>query len=245
MDNPRGGYGQNKRFFTVHFNNDDNRIYLNQNIQGNYLDIISVHVPVFDNISSGLKTNTFTYDVGAGSVAVTLPDGFYTAGADLISELNTLTSADLTWSFDLITKRVNVTSTGGGNITFNNCRLINLILGFGIDQVNGAASTYTTKQLINLFPFTHFIIRNSKIETRTFYSGDKLASLALPIDTFTFVSSSTIHFDVCSYYTGALKLYKDNIFPMEFEMRVLFNDNTNELIDFAENQKVGLSFCVY
>jgi len=231
-----------KTFYTINFNNEEERIEFSPSIQADNIEIVSLLLSLYDNIHAQLLTSTLVYDIGAGDVTVTLTNGLYTAGADLVASLNILMGgAGFTWTFDSASKRITVANAA--NFSIDDCRLLNLIIG--LNDVDGSTNSYTSTQILNLFPISHYIVQCDKIVSNSYYASNRTASILIPTDTFDFVSASTIKFDRNSYYNGTMQLYGGNVFPMRLELFVLFLDDSIAKIPFSENQKCSLTLAVY
>lgn len=228
-------------FYTINFNNITERIEFEPNVGEKRLEVTSLLLSLFDNISPGLNTDTFKSE----GVKYVLNSGLYTAGIDLISALNTVTAGVLTWTFMPITKRIKVESSGGVNFSIDDCRLLNLILGFDNGSIDGSNSEYTSVQIMNLFPWSHYLLKCDKVESSSYYDSNKQISMAIPVNTFDYVSATSITFDKNGYFNNSMRTYVGNLFPMRLQLSVLFLDNSQSLIPFAKNQKCSLTLCVY
>ena len=229
-------------FYAINFPNDGEPIFFEPNIRGDRLELVSFRLPLFDNVSGGLSTSTLVYDIGAGDVSATLDDGDYTAGADLIVALN-LKTPGLVWVFIPATKRIKVTAAM--NFSIKNCRLLNLILGFELDSVDGTTDTYTASQIMNLYPFSHYLLHSDKIVSNSYFAENRLASMVIPVAAFDFVGARAMVFTRDSYYYRALRTYSGNLFPMQILVSVLFVDNSTALIPDEANQKYSITLAVY
>lgn len=232
-----------KKFYTINFNNETSRIDFRPNSEGKNIEIVDLLLSLFDNIHADLNTNKLVYNIGAGDVTVTIPQGFYSTGVDLVAALNTqMSAAGFTWTFNIVTKRINVSHAS--NITFTDSRLVNLILGFESGEVNGSTNSFESSQLMNLYPYSHYILQCDKINSNSFFATNRTASISIPVDTFNFISSTSIKFDRNSYYNNTLELNSENVFPLDIKIYLLFLDDTLTLIPFTDNQKCSITFMI-
>jgi len=224
-------------FYAINFDNSSDDINMEPMTRNSTLELVSLHIPLFDNFDATLSTSSFVYDIGAGDVIVTIPSGFYTTGLDLVTALNLY--SPLTWAFSALTKRITVSYTGAFSI--DDCRLMNAVLGFAGGAVDGTALTYTAPRIMNLFPFSHYVVFCDKVSQNSYFASNRQAALTIPIDTLDFISGRTITFDTTSQYYESLGTFSGNLFPLRIQIAVKFTDNGVVFIPVKENQVFSIT----
>lgn len=228
-------------FYAINFANDGEPISFYSSTLTGRLELVSIHLPLFDNVSPGLETNQIQYNTGVGAT-LTCPSGFYNSGADLVIALNAATVV-LSWTFNQLTKRVTVSSAG--LFSMSDCRLLNLVLGFEKGSIDGSALEYESTQIMNLFPYSHYLVNCDKLITNSFFAENRTISMAIPLDSFDFISGRTVFFDRNSPYHGAMRRFSGNLFPLRITVDVLFIDDTYTIIPLAVNQRYSMTLASY
>lgn len=214
-------YRQDAQFYILKLNNDSLDIVFNTNYVGSKIEFVSLSLPLFDNIdylfeSSDIIINGNTYYLNTG---------LYLSGLDIATSLTALTNPieSVTWAFDSATKRL--VASGAANFTITETRLSSLYLGFNGNKAG--AATYTSDRLINFFPFSGIILNSNKFPQKITYKdedgNDQSVSFLFNIDTFDFVSKTTLTIDKNSFYANELYINsRESLFPIKMELDVLF-----------------------
>lgn len=221
-------------FYLLRLTNDGEFNQFTANFTSSKFEFVSLSVPLFDNILPVFGTDI----ISINGNEYTLPAGLYTFGPDMVDQLNALTtSAEKTvWSFDTIRKRITVSTNDNTNFTLEQTTLSQLILGFAGDKLG--ASSYSADNLINFFPYSAIILNSDKFPRRIMYQdslgNDQAASFLFTIDTFDYVSKTTLRLDKNSFYAGELFMpARQTLFPLKITVEVLFNDGETYLLPLS------------
>lgn len=215
---------------------DDYRVDYTSNAIGPGVKLIEIAVPIFDNVCDEFETRQIEGDIGGLPFIVDIDTGCYTNGTELAAELTAKTP--ITWTFSTVTKRM--TASHGANFTLMPGRLLRQILGFNDYPYALPAASVTANDIINMMPYSHYIIDSDKMSTNTKLANGKECSIALSLNTFDLVTSHKTRFDVDDYYRDAFQ-FNGALFPMELQFRVLFLDGDIKKVPLKDNLKVTLT----
>ena len=239
-DNEYAEIIQDSKFYILKIPNDKKPIVFSDNyVNGRHPEFVSISVPLFDNICTQFDTNTVIIN---GNTYI-LKNGLYMSGIDIVSVLNDLTSTteNVNWSYNSIIKRFTVSSSS--IFTLDSTRLSSLMLGFSGE--NTGQESYSANQICNFFPFSAILINSNKFPRKINYLNefgtDDTASFMFTIDTFDFVSKTTLVIDKQSFY--AHQLFSDSViplFPIIIELKVLFTDGSSKVIPLSSTNTAEL-----
>ena len=212
-------------FFILRVNNTDTWLDFGAvNIaNANNTELVNVSIPLFDNICPELDSDT----VIINGNAYTLERGLYMSGIDLAAALTELTNPTegVSWAFNTYTKHLTASASAAFTITAS--RLSMYYLGFVGDK--SGASSYTSETLLNLYPFTGLGLSitgfNDTIMFKDSYGNPASTTMFVPIDTWQWMSKTSMRLDRMSFLSGAL--YTDTastIFPIKIHLFVITID---------------------
>jgi hypothetical protein len=222
-------------FYTFNFKNNED-VAFDRNKIGTRAEIVEVGIPCFDNICDAFETRLIECDVGGLPTIAYLDTGCYTNGDDMAAELTAKTP--MTWTFNSITKRMVVTHAA--NFTLMPGRLLRMVLGFNDYPYALPVASLTANDSLNLFPFSHYIIKSPNLPQRTYLQQARTCVVAINISTFDFVTTTRTVFTKDSYRAGTLT-FSDNFFPASFSLWVLFLDGDFKMAPLKDNLKVNMS----
>lgn len=204
-------------------------------------DILSLTIPIFENISDSLSTNKLTINISGTETTHILPNGHYDSPADLCTQVTNVTG--LTCTFNPLTKHI--TLSGSTNFIISDGSLLNNIMGFLPGQIDGSSNNYTSRDITDLFPFTHLLIDISSMPRRTLIGdGSKSATFVVGFDVFGFLSRQTIRFTTNDYING---MYDQGgrygtRFPTRITVSLLTTDGRKVKFPLSENQRITVAF---
>lgn len=228
------GLAQPPSFYSFNFENDD-VIDFDRNKIGTKVEIVELGIPCFDNIGEHFDTCKLIGDHMGMPFHFNLATGCYTNGDDLATALTTLTT--LTWTFDSITKRMGVTDALP--FSFLKSKLTQLILGFDDDNHGGPTTSIVANNSLNLFPFSHYVLKSGYLPQRSFIPGGRVAVVTINISTFDFITTTRVLFNKDDFRSELLT-FSDNFFPASFSLWVYFLDGSFYQAPLKQNLKVNM-----